>query len=72
MENKQRKCKREMKLLGITNDEKRTFTKHIAKIYSLANNILRALTRIRRFLSTEQTKYLSEACIMSAFKYIAL
>ena len=70
--NKQIKCKREVKLLGITIDEKLTFTRHVANICSLANNRLRALTRIRRFLSTEQTKYLSEAYIMSAFKYCPL
>ena len=69
IENKQIKCKREVKGLGITVDEKLTFTKHIANICSMANNRLRALTRITRFLSTEQTKYLSEAYIMSAFKY---
>ena len=63
---------REVKLLGITIDEKLTFTRHIANICSLANNRLRALTRIRRFLSTEQAKYLSEAYIMSAFKYCPL
>ena len=63
IENKQIKCKREVKLLGITIDEKLTFTKHIANICSLVNNRLRALTRIRRFLSTEQTKYLSEAYV---------
>ena len=61
-----------MKLLGITIDEKLTFTKHIANICSLANNRLRALTRIRRYLSKEQTKYLSEAYIISAFKYCPL
>ena len=72
IENKQIKCKREVKLLGITIDEKLTFTRHIANICSLANNRLRALTRIRRFLSTEQAKYLSEAYIMSAFKYCPL
>ena len=61
-----------MKLLGITIDEKLTFTKQIANVCSLANNRLTALTRIKRFLSTEQTKYLSEAYIMSAFKYCPL
>ena len=65
-------CKREVNLLGITIDEELAFTRHIANICSLANNRLRALTRIRRFLSTEQTKYLSEAYIMSAFKYCPL
>ena len=68
IEKEQIKCKREVKLLGITIDEKLTFAKHIANIYSLANNRLRALTRIRTFLSTEQTKYLSEAYIMSAIR----
>ena len=72
IENKQIKFKREVKLLGITIREELTFTKHVANIYSLANNRLRALTRIRGFLSTEQTKYLSEGCIMSAFKYCPL
>ena len=72
IENKQIKCKREVKPLGITIDEKLTFTRHIANICSLVNNRLRALTRIRRFLSTEQAKYLSEAYIMSAFKYYPL
>ena len=56
IENKQIKCKREVKLLGITIGEKLTFTKHIANICSLANNRLRALTRIRRYLSKEQNK----------------
>ena len=72
IENKQIKCKREVKLLRITIDEKLTFTKDIANICSLANNRLRALTSIRRFLLMEQTKYLSEAYIMSAFKYCPL
>ena len=70
IEIKQIKCKREVKHLAIAIDEKLTFTKHIANIRSLANNRLRALTRIRRLLSTEQTK--SEAYILSAFKYCPL
>ena len=44
----------------------------MANICILGNNRLRALTRIRRYLSTEQTKYLFEAYIMSAFKYCPL
>ena len=35
-------------------------------------NRLRALTRRRKFLSKEQTKLLSQACIMSTFKYCPL
>ena len=72
IEDKQIKCKGEAKLLGITIDEKLTFTKHIANLCSLANNRLRALTRIRRYRSKEQTKYLSEAYIISVFKYCPL
>ena len=72
IDNKQIKCKREVKLLGITIDEKLPFTKHIANICSLANNRLRALTRIRRYLSKEQIKYLSEAHIISPLKYCPL
>ena len=56
IENNQIKCKKEVKLLGITIDKKLTFTKHIANICSLENHRLRALTIITRFLSTEQTK----------------
>ena len=55
LENKQIKCKtKKVKLLGITIDEKLTFTNSTA--------------RIRRFLSTEQTKCLCEAYFMRAFK----
>ena len=72
VKNKQTKCKREVKLLPIIIDEKLTFTRHIANICSLANKRLRTLTRIRRLLSTEQTKYLSEAYVLSAFKYCPL
>ena len=68
IENKQIKCKREVKLLGITIDEKLTFTNHIANLCSVTNNRLRAMTRKRRFL----TKYLSEAYVRSAFKYCPL
>ena len=36
----------------------------------MASNRLRALIRIRKFLSQEQSKRLSESYITSAFKYI--
>ena len=51
IENKQIKCKQEVKLLGITIDKNLIFTKHIANICSLANNRLRVLARIRTFLN---------------------
>ena len=56
IENKQKKCKREVKLLGITIDEKLTFMNYIANICRLAKTSSRALTRIRTFLSMEQKK----------------
>ena len=42
IENKQIKCKKEVKLLRITIDEKLTFTKDISNTCNLANNRLRA------------------------------
>ena len=60
IEKKNLKCNCEVKLLGITIDDKLFFNKH-----------LRALIRIRKFLSTEKIKYLSEV-YMSAFKYCPL
>ena len=38
----------------------------------MAVNCLRALTKIRKFLSHEQGKHLSQVNVMSAFKYSAL
>ena len=45
IENKQIKCKREVKLLGITIDEKLTFTKHIANICSLAKQQIKSFDK---------------------------
>ena len=67
IQNKQKKCRRQVKLLGITIDEKPTFTKQVTNTCSLSNNRLRALTRIRRFLSPKKTELLSEAYIMLVF-----
>ena len=64
IEHMQIKCKRELKLLRIMIDEKLIFTKLIANINSLANNMLRALITIWRFLSTKQTKYFSLKLIL--------
>ena len=61
VENKHIKNTNEVKLLGITIDHKLTFTKHINNLCTTTSNRLRALTRVRKFLSKEQTKRLSEA-----------
>ena len=71
-ENRHIKSTNEVKLLGITIDDKLTFTKQINNLCSTASNLLRALTRIRKFLSKKETKPLSEAYIMSNFKYCPL
>ena len=62
----------EVKLLGITIDDKLSFTTHIENLCSTASNRLRALARIRKFISFEQAKRLCEAYIMSAFTYCPL
>ena len=72
VEDKKVKSKAEVKLLGITIDDKLSFNKHISNLCSTASNCLRALARIRKFLSLEQAKRLSEAYIMSTFKYCPL
>ena len=72
VENKKVRSKTEVKLLGITIDDKLSFNKHISNLCSTASNRLRALARIRKFLSLEQAKRLSEAYIMSTFKYCPL
>ena len=72
IENKRVKYRSEVKLLGITIDDKLSFTAHIENLCSTASNRLRALERIRKFISFEQAKDLSEAYIMSTFTYCPL
>ena len=70
-ETKRVKSRSEVKLIGITID-KLSLTKHIENLCSTASNRLRALARIRKFISFEQAKRLSEAYIMSTFTYCPL
>ena len=72
IENKRVKSRSEVKLLGITIDDKLSFTTHIENLCSTTSNRLRALARIRKFISFEQAKRLSEAYIMSTFTYCPL
>ena len=61
IENKRVKSRSEVKLLGITIDDKLSFTTDIENLHSTARYRLRALARIRKLLSFEPAKRLSEA-----------
>ena len=50
IENKRVKSRSEVKLLGITIDDKFSFPTHIEN-FSTASNLLRALARICKFIS---------------------
>ena len=56
VENKCIKSSNEVIHLGISIDEKVTFAKHVKNLSNVASNHLRALTRIRKFLSRGQAK----------------
>ena len=59
-------------LLGITLDKYLNFRSHIENICCKANNKIKALFRIRSFLTLEQAKALAEAHILSNFRYCPL
>ena len=70
LENKRAKPRSEVKLLGITIGDKLSFTTHIENLCSTPTNRLRASARTIKFISFEQAKHLSEAYIMSTFRYV--
>ena len=72
IENKRVKSRSEVKLLGITIDDKLSSTTHIENLCSLASKRLRDLAKIWKFISFEQAKRLPEAYIMSTFTYCPL
>ena len=61
-----------VKLLGVTLDRKLSFSDHISDMCNKANSKIRALLRIRKFLSTRKAFHLCNAFIMSRFKYCPL
>ena len=69
LENKRAKPRSEVKLLGITIGDKLSFTTHMENLCSTPSNRLRASARTIKFISFEQAKRLSEAYIMSTFRY---
>ena len=61
VENRHIKSRNEAELLGIAIYHRLAFTKHINNFYNTTSKTFENLTRIKRFLSQEQTKRLSEA-----------
>ena len=59
-------------LLGITIDKKLTFKQHIENLCRKAQYKLRALRRIRKFLTSEKAKILGNAFIDSQFNCVPL
>ena len=72
VENKVLQATSQVKLLGILIDDKLTFSNHIKTLSTTVSNRLRALSRIRKYISVEQAKRLSDAYIMSLFRYCPL
>ena len=58
-----------VELLGITLDKTLDFKSHIDSICSKSNNRIKALFRIRSFLTLEQVNVLAEAYKLSDFRY---
>ena len=61
-----------IELLGITLDKIINFMRHIQNICHKANNKIKALFRIIKFVYLEQAQVLAEACISSNFRYYPL
>ena len=62
----------EVVLLGITIDDQLTFKTHIEYICRMAKYKLRALQRIRNYLSTEKARLLATTFINSQSYYVPL
>ena len=59
---------KEVKLLGVTIDNKLTFSKHIKTMCSKTNSKISVFRRIRNFISLKRAKILYNAFISSTFK----
>ena len=61
-----------VKLLGVKIDSKLTFLPHVTELCKRSNHKLRALKRVRNFISQKQTELLVNAYILSPFNYCPL
>ena len=61
-----------VKLLGVYIDNQLKFDIHIESLCKKANQKVRALFRIRKYLSENQTKSLCDAYVLSCFRYCPL
>ena len=61
-----------VKLLGVTIDNKLSFTPHIKQLCAKANQKISALFRIRSYLNVKKALAIYNAHIMSSFRYCPL
>ena len=61
-----------VELLGVSIDNKLSFSNHINNLCKTANNKLCAIIRLRKYLSTSQTKLLINSYVLSYFSYCPL
>ena len=61
-----------VKLLGLKIDDKISLVPHVTELCKQSNQKLRALRRLRNFLSDDQTKILVNSYILSPFNYCPL
>ena len=61
-----------VKLLGVTVDNKLNFKEHVTKLCKKANQKLRALARIAKYLNTDKLKIIMKTFIESQFNYCPL
>ena len=58
-----------VRLLGITINDKLSFTSHVSTLRTRANSNVRNLSRIRRYLNQDQLILIFSSFILSIFNY---
>jgi len=61
-----------VKLLGVSIDSKLSFTSHIKELCKKSNKKIRALRRVRPFITRKKAELLLNAYILSSFNYCPL